>query len=477
MLRKWCHAQKYAHASNLSHVLMDGGVLSIPYDTLDTFYDVYIASVLAGEKIYVVEQKGETYAFFVDIDYKDETALTLDAIKGICKTIYDKVRRYGGLTCLISISEPKPCGPLLTKTGVHMNWPGFIVNQSSAVALREHILVALMKDREGYDWNEIIDASVYGSIERKTKGSGFRMPWSHKKAKHDLCGGQGCSLCENGKVDQGAYLPVFLIQQGLVNTITQIEQTPSTDILKMAAVRTDKPVTVTVEPPVNRIKEGSFTQTQTKDEIHNDRVRASLEEFIQGNMEGQARALVTKLFKHKGTFLVSTTSRYCENLKREHSSNHVWFIISGSAIIQKCFCRCETLRGRRDGFCKDFCGRHHQLPCTITDELYPDKTRLARCPEIKKKIEKPKVDISPVLETFMRTHMGFPDDQRILSLTRTGRTVRIVTSSDFCECIHGKHTGTNMVFIINKGHIKQACPICKTKGVPRTYVLTGIKVT
>jgi len=49
---------------------MDGGVLSIPFDKLREFYDVYVQSVLKGEQVFVVEQKTETYNFFVDIDYQ-----------------------------------------------------------------------------------------------------------------------------------------------------------------------------------------------------------------------------------------------------------------------------------------------------------------------------------------------------------------------------------------------------------------------
>ena len=45
------------------------GKLSVPFDRLNEFYDVYINAVKSG-KIYVVEQKSETYNFFVDIDYK-----------------------------------------------------------------------------------------------------------------------------------------------------------------------------------------------------------------------------------------------------------------------------------------------------------------------------------------------------------------------------------------------------------------------
>ena len=191
MFKSWCAAQKFNNATNLSHVLMDGGVLSVPFDKLNEFHEKYITSVKKGERLYVVEQKSDKYNFFVDIDYKDESSLDLDEIKDICKVICDKVKRHGGRDCLISVSPPKKCGEL-TKTGVHLNWPGFVVDQSSAIALREHILVALSKAKKNVDWNDIIDAAVYGNVARKTKGSGFRMPWSYKKAKHDNCDGQGC---------------------------------------------------------------------------------------------------------------------------------------------------------------------------------------------------------------------------------------------------------------------------------------------
>jgi len=87
------------------------------------------------------------------------------------KTICETVKLHGGKECLVSVSPPKKSGNLM-KTGVHLNWPGFVVDQGSAIALREHILVSLSKFKGDTDWNEIIDASVYGSLVRKAKGMG-----------------------------------------------------------------------------------------------------------------------------------------------------------------------------------------------------------------------------------------------------------------------------------------------------------------
>jgi hypothetical protein len=475
MFKSWCAAQKFNNAANLSHVLMDGGVLSVPFDKLNTFHEKYVEAVKRGERLYVVEQKTDTYNFFVDIDYKDTTSLDLEEIKDICKVICDKVKRHGGKECLISISPPKQCGELI-KTGVHLNWPGFVVDQQSANALREHILVALSKAKgRKTDWNDIIDAAVYGNANRKTKGSGFRMPWSYKKAKHVTCEGRGCSDCDKGKIDQLAYLPFFIYKPGPpLSAILRIEQEPTLEILKMAVVRTDEPQTIHVESPSTVVKEGSFTAAQTKDEVYDDELKNMIETFIRTNMEGQGNAYVPKIFKKKDTYLVSTTSKYCENLKREHGSNHVWFIISGNTILQKCFCVCETLRGRRNGFCKDFCGRRHQLSPKIVEHLYPKKEDISKCPEIKQKVEKPQVKhnlIKEPLGIFIRKYMRGPEDLQVVNITKDNTSYVALTNSNYCETIKGNHDTAVMSYTIKGREIVQKCPVCK-KNVSRKHCLT-----
>src|SRR6056300_1364947 len=474
MFKSWCASQKFNNADNLSHVLMDGGVLSVPFDKLNDFHEKYVEAVKRGERLYVVEQKTDTYNFFVDIDYKSGEALDLDEIKDICKVICDKVKRHGGKDCVISLAPPKPCGDLI-KTGVHLNWPGFVVDQASALALRDHILLALSALDSATYWNEIIDLAVYGSASRKTKGSGFRMPWSYKRAKHNACGGQGCEECEKGKVDQLAYLPVFVYRHGPLSTIVKISQEPTVEILKMAVVRTDEPQTVHVEHPSVVMKEGTFTNEQTKDELHDEETKLLIQAYVRKHLEGQQNSYITKLFKHKQTFLVSTNSKYCENLKREHGSNHVWFIISGNEIIQKCFCRCETIWGRRDGFCKDFCGRRHLLTPNITDKLYPKKDVKKYCPEIKKRVEKPPIEYSSIkepLEVFRTQNMKAPEGTHVVKIEKSKTQFTALTTSTYCETIRGVHEGVSMSYIIKGREIRQKCPSCKNNG-SRTHVLNS----
>ena len=362
MLRAWCKKNNYNNSRNLSHVLMDGGVLSIPFDKLREFYIVYIESRLVGEKIFVVEQKTETYNFFMDVDYKDDIALSPDQVKSICQIICDKVLTFNDSPCIISVSEPKPKDGKI-KTGIHLNWLGLVVNQEGAIQLMHHVVYTLEKIYSAMQWASIIDSSVYGTAG--TKGSGFRLPWSHKKTTHPACKGVGCHGCDGGKMVEGEYLPIFTYSSGHV---TNINQEITMDKLLQSTVRTAEtvvtkiPELVMICKPVRKVnREGDFTNSETKDEIHNIELLALLETFIKKSMDGNQDTRVLQIFKFKNIYLLKTTSKYCENIRRNHNSNHVKFIIDNGIIFQKCFCTCETTDGRLLGMCKNFKGRKHKL--------------------------------------------------------------------------------------------------------------------
>jgi hypothetical protein len=243
----------------------------------------------------------------------------------------------------------------------------------------------------------------------------------------------------------------------------------------MAAVRTDQPKNVTIDVPSVKIKEVSFSPEETRNEIYDEELRSMIEDFVRKNMEGQGDAYITKLFKNKETYYAATTSRYCENVKRKHGSNHVWFIISGREILQKCFSRHETIVGRCDGFCEHFCGRRHKLTTGIVDKLYPEKEDLKKCPEIKKYVEQPQVDAKPDLESFINKHMKTDGDLQVIKLTKMKGYSLAMTTSSFCENISGEHEGKLMSYIIKKNEITQKCPICK-RSKARTHKLPS-KIT
>ena len=448
MFKRWCKDQGFSNNSDLSHVLMDGGVLSVPFDKLNDFYEKCVEVYNSGEKIFVVEQKTENYNFFMDLDYKDDEEMSFEQIKSVCKVICDKVSKFGGKDALISVAEPKPIDTLI-KTGIHINWPGFVVNRSSALGIRDHVINTLNLAYGSRDWKDIVDISVYGNNSRNTKGSGFRMPWSHKKGKHEACAGQGCELCNNtGKETQSEYLPIFIYKHGPSSTLQKTEQKPSVDILHMATLRTQNTNPVIIE---GTREEATFTTLQTKNEFKDQEALLLVEAFVRKNVEGQTTASITKMFKYNKQFLVSTNSKYCENKKCNHNSNHVWFHIVGDTIAQKCFSTTNVLR--QYGFCKDFSGRRHQLSKKITDILYEDG-------KVETYTPKKKVVIEPeqnLLEKFIKKYIVKKETFVIESLKREGIKKYTVTTKEICNTC--KET---ISFSILKSHIQQVCK-CKCR--------------
>ena len=475
MFKQWCKEQGFWHGSNISHVLMDGGVLSVPFDRLNDFYEKCVEAYNSNEKIFVVEQKTKNYNFFVDLDYKDEDEMTFSEVESICKVICDKVKKFGGKDALISVAQPKPVGHLI-KTGIHINWPDFVVDRSSALALREHLINTLNLAYGSKEWKDIVDVAVYGSSSRKTQGSGFRMPWSHKKGKHEPCSGQGCEKCNNtGKETQGEYRPIFVYRggSGPFSMLEAVEgHLASVKILQMATLRTEREDTIQIEGSKIKTEEGTFTSEQLKNEFKDQQVIGLIEEFVRKNLEGQNMAKITKVYESNNQFLVSTTSFYCENLKRCHNSNHVWFHIVSDTIIQKCFCTCETLKGRHHGFCKDFRGRKHKLPPKITDKLYENIEFVKyteRKPEKKQEVKTENiVDVKKLLENFIKKYLVKVDNFTITKLEKKkkAKTYVIHTSSYTCEVCNKK-----VQFQISKNKIEKKCNCTN-----RTHILSD-KIT
>jgi hypothetical protein len=290
-----------------THVLMDGGILQVPFEQLEEFYVECVHDIRIGKKLYVVEQKTDVFKFFVDLDYKGPEALPGDEILNLVAVMHSVVQKG---RCCIARAEPRIVDGLV-KSGVHIHWPDVYVTKSEALALRTRILLELPDDPE---WSQRIDASVYG-------GSGLRMLWSHKR--------------DRGLVDSGPYTPWRELNGSVFDTV------PSVETMKLFAVRT------------NEI---------SKESVNVEITCAPLEKFIRKNMKGQELANVRRVMrKGEDRIIVQTDSKYCERIQSEHKSNHVWFGISRGRICQLC----------HDDECKDqkFVGREHILSPSIVAEL------------------------------------------------------------------------------------------------------------
>jgi len=197
-----------------------------------------------------------------------------------------------GGKCLIATSDPN--------FGLHFIWPDLIVDSKKARSIRLRILQEF-----GNEWAKIIDENVY-------TGPGLRMLWSYKTTD-----------------DSSVYVPYGYLKNLEFFPFSQ-EKTSS--MLRMFSIRSN--VEGDVSPP-------------RKEEQDSD-----LETFIRINIPHQTNLKIISLTKNGK--VVATTSKYCENVKREHKSNHVWFLIDTktNTISQRC----------HDEGCAQFQGRKYRLP-------------------------------------------------------------------------------------------------------------------
>jgi hypothetical protein len=274
-----------------THVLMDGGILQVPFEQLDEFY---AECVRAEKRIYVVEQKTDVFKFFVDLDYKGPEALPDDVILELVETMHSVVQQG---RCVIARAEPRVVDDQV-KTGVHIHWPDVFVTRSEALALRTRILLELPSDPE---WSQRIDASVYG-------GSGLRMLWSYKREKG---------------VDSGPYVPWRSLDGSV------FDPRPSVELLRLFAIRTNE---------------------VSREAVNVEITCAPLERFIRKYLAGQELAKVRRVLrKGNDRIIVQTDSKYCERIQGEHRSNHVWFGITRGRICQLCHddeCKAAKFVGR-----------------------------------------------------------------------------------------------------------------------------------
>lgn len=288
-----------------THVLMSGGLLSVPTEETLEFYQACVDAIKSGSKLYVVEQKTECFKFFVDLDYKSHEKLSDEDLFQFCSIIHEALETAS--RCIIAKARPRPVSEGLIKSGVHVHWPDLIVTRNQALQFRTKIILKLT-EYFAFDWDKIIDASVYG-------GSGLRMLWSHKKPTGD------------------PYVP-WKDLRGHV-----FSKEPNVETMALFAVRTDED-----GPPIQEVLENN----------------GPLEEYIRRVLEGQGRTRIKKVQRHDHDgWFAQSDSKYCERLQKEHKSNHVWFSIRSGRVSQRCF----------DEECNEFKGREHILPPSIVEQL------------------------------------------------------------------------------------------------------------
>jgi len=364
----------YGRTGEISHLLLDKGVLCVPESANSEFNHEYAKGVVMnGKRPCLVEYKLKVFRMFYDLDILTTrenannmtTGVFTDEIKNVFYTIcvatammFD-ISKTTVTMCISNIPKKKDGG---VKVGVHLTFDNIFVTSPTALYVREKVLETLVCEHNPFDntWDSIVDISVF-------KGSGMRLPWS---AKHED--------------PKRVYVPVVdyvidsentgVVEEPLDNDTIVTSVSAIRDILNRVCLRAKGIPTKLrnhddLDINIDDISPsyiGSFAHPSLKEyaSVVEEIEKYIPEEYI-GKIVGVIRADHVYMFRH--------TSKYCANVEREHHSSNTYFLVTKSGMKQCCYSRKEEDVGRKYSLCSQYRSDVIKLPPKLMEELFPEE--------------------------------------------------------------------------------------------------------
>jgi len=398
----------FGRTGDLSHLLLDKGVLCIPESANQEFVHEYAKGVLTkGRPPCIVEYKLKTFRMFYDLDIFTTSEMAKKMTEGVfsedvrrffylvCETtamLFD-VSKTTVTMCISNMSKKKGDG---FKVGVHLTFDNIFVTSPTALYIREKVLEKLVCEENPFSntWDSIVDSSVF-------KGSGMRLPWS---AKNDDLKRFYVPMMEYVlDSNESGIVEHKLEPEVICKSVSAIR-----DLLIKVCLRTRGSLTKLRNPEVNiedasPSHSGSFSHPSLKQFSGVvEEMAKYIPDVYTGKVTGVIRTEFVYMFRH--------SSRYCANVEREHHSSNTYFLVTKSGMRQCCYSRKEEDIGRKYCLCSQFRGDLIKLPKKMMDELFPEEL------EEKKNLPPP-----PTPSSSMR---NFLDIDRIVERANKKTTVK-----------------------------------------------------
>ena len=381
---------------------------------------------------FISENRTQIFRFLVDIDYLDEYSLTNEEIESFISQniqialkpfLKDDLDRNQRKIIVCTTGESKSTmehGFELKKTGIHIIWPNVYVDEQYAKFLRSVIIQYFEKNlpkRPDYcKWEQVFDYAVISSSGLRMKGSAKIMKCTGCKNKKgdreccEICYGQGKIIPGKGRI----YLP-RLILDGEGNRLNDELERMKNDkyhMLQQTCLRSygkrqnfsllneskfptwfdreilkthmDKPkksrkkgkkklLGGTVEDILKKRKNLKYKETvDTNSEIYK-KVCIFMQKLFTDHKHYQKQTIVNMFRcgkKKNEYYIIQTDSKYCQNVKRCHSANHIWFLLNDQNICQRCF---SESYNKNSVCCSEFSSSTYPITISMRNLLYPQR--------------------------------------------------------------------------------------------------------
>jgi hypothetical protein len=366
---------KHGSQTPATHLLLDGGRLCVPDEHAGTFLNVYVNAILRRESVSVVELKTPIFKLFFDIDAKTATH---DDFHGVFRCIYETVHEFWVLeraTKMIVCSAPQK----EDKHGFHVIFPKIFVNAPIALAFRD-VMVQKLQDEYpvacSNPWTDVIDPCVF-------KANGLRAIYSHK-----------------GPNEERAYTPTHVIESddAIVETIHTVSSQDMREFVHTCSLRafdtTLTPCaggqdTIADQPHFHKAG-GVVIGRSVALDVYADTLPA-----IQAALPPEyAQQRFLGIFKTEHAVMLRSSSRYCQNVKREHRTSTVYFCVTRRGVCQKCYCR------KDDHGCAEYSSPYYAVDPVVLNAFVPSHCKII--PETLLQMPSKKKSSSSTLEGLLK---------------------------------------------------------------------------
>ncbi|PCI28080.1 hypothetical protein COB52_04110 [Candidatus Kaiserbacteria bacterium] len=417
--------------SSETHRLLSGGVLYIPSEKMDDFFEIYTQSIKNKQPVFVTETTTPIFKLFIDLDFCNLEIIPNEKIIEHCKYIqgiigefFKNIYSVEERIAIISISPPKEKnknGAIYQANGIHMNWPNILVDIHDALLLRKAIIYAF-ESRYGrrpfYNtWDQVVDESIYHH-------GGLRMIGSRKTKICKYCKNKPAqrSKCVNCSAHGRIYFPHVY---ELLDVIDGNEQQTNEyymrlkenilELVKETSIKSSNRETghdslcksknlplwmpkklskkdmneisdgqpkkkkKMVDPPGKEDIDGMSQFSSNRELIYEDDKRfQGIRGFINSQLPTDYADCIVELNRCAGGayYVARTDSSMCMNFedapRRYHHSNTIYFYISPKGLFQKCFCRCDTTEERIRGKCSDYISSKYSLTQKVKKLLFSE---------------------------------------------------------------------------------------------------------
>jgi hypothetical protein len=395
-LRKWILSNKYFIKSSetkekktdATHYLLDGGIWKVPLSEYQEFLRLLSVDLQNGEKYYISECRSKIFKFICDLDFYEESQITLKQVERIVNKLQEVIAEYFSdqnvIICSSDVKKTVINDTEYIKSGFHLVWPKIWITADHAKEIRLKFIEKLNESfgqRPDFNsWEEVVDLAVYVD-------NGLRMTGCRKMVPCKYCKRETRETCEKcvgtGKIDEDRrYKPVSIIGKNVNDDYLRSVLSDNYVMLLETSIMNYSSFSET-----KLIKELPITTSTTKKKksTGGDELTIKTENFIRKvYKQTHSKIRIKKMTKvDDSKYFIEPDDNFCLNVNRNHNSSGIYFQIKPSGICQRCFCKKQTTDGRIAGPCKDFSSDEIPLSKILENTLFPgsrkSKKKLVNC--------------------------------------------------------------------------------------------------